>query len=169
MKRIITISTSLSLMLFITVGVAQERLWVSSDKAKLKAEKSASSETITSIPLGSEVTVIDIEGKWYRILSASGREGWIYRGRLSASPPVKETQNESGDLFAFMPGSKIRADEADTARSIRGLSDETEQYAKNRRTPAAYKRALDRVLAWSVEEREVEDFLRRGKVGEYAE
>ncbi|MFC1867646.1 SH3 domain-containing protein [Thermodesulfobacteriota bacterium] len=169
MKRIIMTSISLALMLSISIVIAQEKLWVSSDNAKLKADKSASSETITTIPLGTEVTVLVSEGKWYRVLIPSGREGWIYRGRLSDAPPAKETQKESEDLFAFMPGSKISADESDTARSIRGLSSETEQYAKNRRTPAAYKRALDRILAMSVEEREVEDFLRNGRVGEYAE
>lgn len=169
MKRIIITSISLALMLSISMAIAQDKLWVSSDNSALKADKSASSETITTIPFGSEVTVLASEGKWYRILTPSGREGWIYRGRLSDSPPPKETQKESEDLFAFMPGSKISADEADTARSIRGLSSETEEYSKNRRTPEAYKKALDHVLAMSVEKREVEDFLRKGRVGEYAE
>ena len=93
----------------------------------------------------------------------------MYRGRLSRTPPEEETQKqEEGGLFAFVPGSKIQADEADTARSIRGLSSETEEYARNSGTPAEYKRALDRVLAMSVSERELEMFLREGKIGEYA-
>jgi len=121
---------ALSLILFISVAVAQEKLWVSSESAKLKQEKQISSRTISTLPIGTEV--------------------------------------ESGDLFAFMPGSNIQADEADTARSIRGLSRETEQYANNRGTPAAYRSALDHVLAMGVEERELEEFLMKGKIGEYA-
>ncbi|MBW1912032.1 MAG: SH3 domain-containing protein [Deltaproteobacteria bacterium] len=158
----------LSLLLFISVAVAQEKLWVSSESAKLKQERKISSRTISTLPIGTEVEILISEGRWYRILAPSGEEGWMYRGRLSGSPPAKEVQDESGDLFAFMPGSSIQADEADTARSIRGLSRETEQYANNRGTPAAYRSALDRVLAMGVEERELERFLMKGKIGEYA-
>ena len=82
---------------------------------------------------------------------------------------TEEVQKESEDLFAFLPGSNIEADEANSARSIRGLSNETEQYAQNRQTPAAYQEALDRVLAMSVSQGEVEEFLKSGKIGEYSE
>lgn len=147
---------------------AQEKLWVSSDKAKLMSESSASSATVTTLPMGTEVTVLVKDGRWYNVSSAAGENGWIYRGRLSDSPPAEEVQKESEDLFAFMPGSSIQADEADTARSIRGLSPETEQYAKGKGTPAEYKAALDKVLALSIDERELNGFLSRGKIGEYA-
>ena len=98
----------------------------------------------------------------------SGQEGWIYGGRLSRTPPEKKSQDEAGNLFAGMSGSKIGADEADTSRSIRGLSSETEQYAKNRGTPDTYKKALDGVLSMGVTEQELEAFLMKGKIGEYA-
>ena len=168
MKRII-ICLTMVLLLSISVVLAQEKRWISSGRAKLKADKSASSETITTLSIGTEVTVIAQEGRWYRILTPSGEEGWIYRGRLSDSPPAEEIKEESDNLFAFMPGSSIEADEADTARSIRGLSRETEQYAQSRGTPTEYKRALDRVLAMGVSEQALEEFLRNGKIGEYAE
>ena len=119
--------------------------------------------------MGDEVTVLAFEGKWYNVLDPSGKEGWIYRGKLSDSPPAEEVQKESENLFAFFPGSKIEADEANSSRSIRGLSSETEQYAKNRQTPAACKMALDNVLAMSINEAELEEFLKNGKIGEYSE
>ncbi|HIJ20402.1 MAG TPA: SH3 domain-containing protein, partial [Deltaproteobacteria bacterium] len=64
--------------------------------------------------------------------------------------------------------SNIKADEASTGRSIRGLSEETEEYAKNKKTPQATKQALDQVLALQVSEKELQDFLKKGKIGEYA-
>lgn len=154
--------------LSISVVFAQDKLWVSSERAKLKADKKASSKTITTVKLGTEVSVLGSENRWYRIRVPSGEEGWMYRGKLSQSPPAKEVQEESENLLTSMTDSKIKADEADTSRSIRGLSSETEEYAKNRGTPAAYQKALDRVLALSVSEKELEEFLRQGKIGEYA-
>jgi uncharacterized protein YgiM (DUF1202 family) len=151
-----------------SVVFAQNKMWVTSGRAKLKTDKKASSKTIATLPMGTEVTVLASEKKWYRVRAASGEEGWMYRGRLSKSPPEQEAQNETDNLFSALPGSDIKADEADTSRSIRGLSSETEEYAKNRRTPANYKKALDQVLALSVSEGEVEKFLSKGKIGEYA-
>ena len=168
MKRNVLWLTAIVLVLCAGVVSGQEKMWVSSDRAKLKTGGSASSMTVTTLPMGAEVTVFEKEGRWYRTSSAAGEEGWIYRGRLSDSPPAEEVQKESEDLFAFMPGSSIQADEADTARSIRGLSPETEQYANSKGTPAEYKVVLDRILALGVNERELEVFLSRGKIGEYA-
>jgi uncharacterized protein YgiM (DUF1202 family) len=169
MNRFISVSIFFMLLFSISIVLAQEKLWVSSDQAKLKADQSASSETLDTLPMGTEVTVITQEDRWYEILEPSGKQGWIYRGRLSDSPPAEEIQKESEDLFAFLPGSNIEANQATTDRSIRGLSDETEQYAKNRQTPEAYKRALDNILAMSIGEKELEEFLKSGKIGEYAD
>jgi len=67
-----------------------------------------------------------------------------------------------------MQSSSISADEAQTSRSIRGLSKETEQYAQQRGTPEVYKKALDQVLAIRITDKEVAVFLKEGKIGEYA-
>jgi len=152
----------------ISVVFAQDKLWVSSERAQLKSDKSASSETIATVKLGTEVSVLGSENRWYKIRVPSGEEGWMYRGKLSQSPPAKEVQEESENLLTSLTDSKIKADEADTSRSIRGLSSETEEYAKNRGTPASYQKALDRVLALSVSAKELEEFLRQGEIGEYA-
>lgn len=159
---------AISLGLSISIVSAQDKLWVSSERAKLKSDKSASSETIATVKLGTEVSVLGSEKRWYKIRVPSGEEGWMYRGRLSQSPPAKEVQEESENLMTSLTDSKIQADEADTSRSMRGLSRETEEYAKNRGTPASYQKALDGVLAMSVSENELETFLRQGKIGEYA-
>ena len=90
------------------------------------------------------------------------------QGEAFKTPPAKETQEETGNLLTAMGGNEIRADEADTAQGIRGLSRETEQYAQNQGTPAGYKEALDRVLSLSVTEKELDTFLVEGKIGEYA-
>lgn len=142
-------------------------MWVTSDKARLKSTPKASSNTLATVPVGSKVSVLESKKRWYRVRISSGKKGWMYRGKLSDTPPAKETE-ESDNLFSSMQSSRISADEAQTSRSIRGLSKETEQYAQKRGTPEIYKKALDQVLAIRITDNEVDVFLKEGKIGEYA-
>jgi len=155
------------LCLSFSIVFAQESQWVTSEGAKLKTDHRASSKTIATLPIGTEVTVLDSEKRWRYIRTPSQQEGWIYRGRLSDSPPEKETEGTE-DLFGSLTGSGISADEADTGRSIRGLSKEANEYAKKTGTPVSYQKALDRVLAMRISEKELVVFLKKGKIGEYA-
>ena len=138
-------------------------MYVTSSGADLKSDKSASSSTVTTLSVGTKLSVISSSGKWYNVSAQSGQTGWIYRGKVSTSPP-----SGGGGLFGSSSGSSITLSQADTARSIRGLSPEAEQYAQNARVSPAAQRALDRVLARSVSDYEVDRFLKEGKIGEFA-
>lgn len=169
MKQILLFAAGVLMAgLFFSPAYGEESVWVASDGAKLKTDRSASSETISDLPIGTALKVLKSENRWHQVRTASGKEGWIYRGKVSDIPPQKETQ-DTGNLFAGMQASSISADEAHTSRSIRGLSKETEQYAKQRGTPEAYQKALDEVLAMRVTSKELEGFLRDGRIGEYAQ
>jgi uncharacterized protein YgiM (DUF1202 family) len=169
MKQILLFSACVvTAGLFLSSAAVAESLWVASEGSKLKMDRSASSSTVSELPVGTEVTVLQSEKSWYQVRTAAGQEGWIYRGKVSNVPPEKETQ-DTGNLFESLQASNITADEAHTSRSIRGLSKETEQYAKQRGTPEAYQKALDEVLAMRVTPQELEGFLRKGKIGEYAQ
>ncbi len=157
-----------SICLWAATAFAAETLWVTSDNAQLKESASASSRTIATVPIGVEVKVLKSEKRWHQIRIPSGEQGWMYRGRLSETAPEQASKEGGGDLFGTLASSNIKADEASTGRSIRGLSEETEEYAKNRNTPQATKEALDRVLALQISEQELQDFLKKGKIGEYA-
>jgi len=67
-----------------------------------------------------------------------------------------------------LPGSSVQVSAADTSRSIRGLSPAAKEYAASANTPEAYQDALDGVLALRVTDKEIEDFLIEGKIGEYS-
>ena len=152
---------------FVISAVAGGAMWVASENAKLKSAPKASSTTVVTLAVGVKVSVLKSGNRWYRIRTTSGKEGWMYRGKLSDTPPSKET-DESDNLFSAMQTSSISADEAQTSRSIRGLSKETEQYAEQRGTPEVYKKALDQVLAIRITDNQVDLFLKKGKIGEYA-
>ena len=155
------------LVLYAITVSAGGAMWVASENATLKSEPKASSTTLSTLAVGNKVSILESENRWYRIRTASGEEGWMYRGKLTDAPPSKETE-VSDNLFSSMQSSSISADEAQTSRSIRGLSKETEQYAQKRGTPEVYKKALDQVLAIRITDKEVAVFLKEGKIGEYA-
>ena len=74
-----------------------------------------------------------------------------------------------GGLLGSLSGSDINADAADSSRSIRGLSPEAKEYAKSTGTHQQSQDALDSVILRKVKEQEIDQFLKQGKIGEYAE
>jgi uncharacterized protein YgiM (DUF1202 family) len=168
MKRRYFLVALMAALVFSAVPVlAGGTMWVTSEKARLKSKPKASSTTLATVSVGAKVSVLESKKRWYKVRTSSGEKGWMYRGKLSDTPPAKETE-DSDNLFSSMQASSISADEAQTSRSIRGLSKETERYAQQRRTPEVYKKALDQVLAIRITDKEVDVFLKTGKIGEYA-
>ncbi|MFO7838097.1 MAG: SH3 domain-containing protein [Desulfosalsimonadaceae bacterium] len=152
---------------------AAQNLWVTSRSADLKADRSISSATVAELARGTELTVEASESRWYRVRTAKGHSGWVYRGKVSEQPPgaADEPSGEEGgldDMLGGLSGSSVDANAADSARSIRGLSPEAEAYARKTGTPEQSRKALDQVLSLAVSKEEVARFLKKGEVGEYA-
>jgi hypothetical protein len=165
-----SIVAGLALLLVATTAMAEEKRWVSSEGTTLKSEASATSENVADVVVGTEVAVVDSGGRWLKVRTTAGKEGWLYAGRVSDTPPVGEVSGSDGGLFGnTMQKSQINTAKADSARSIRGLSPETTQYAKNRGTPEVVKKSLDGVLLRKVSAKELKAFLQEGKIGEYAQ
>ncbi len=171
MKRISTILAALACTLCLALpALAQDKLFVASEGAKLKADKSASSDTVAELAVGTALSVQGQEDSWYKV-TAGGKSGWIYRGKVAATAP--EPSKQGGDnLFGGAGSSNIMVSEADSARSMRGLNESEQQAAKAAGRPvrplAEYKQALDKVLAEQVAKKELEQFLKAGRIGEYA-
>lgn len=167
-KRLFILSASIAVLFAILIDAsAQQKLWVTATNATLKSAAKSSSGTVANLKVGTELILMTQNGKWYQV-KADGKTGWIYRGKVSNSPPVKETA-EDDSLLGGMLDSNVRADAADTSRSIRGLSPEATAYADSTGTSPAYRKALDKVLAMKVREAEIANLLKNGKIGEYAQ
>jgi hypothetical protein len=148
-----------------SAALAQDRVWVSSAGTKLMASGTATAQVVAPLPLGTELSVLATKDTWLQVSTPEGKRGWVYRGKISTAKPA----GQGGGLFGAAGKSSISVASADTARSIRGLTPEAEQYAQNVQTPAVYKKAVDDVIALRVTQAEVEQFLKQGKIGEYAE
>lgn len=146
-----------------TWAMAQQNVWVSSSGTSLNAEASAFSKKVAPVDKGTRLNVLEEKDKWLKVSTDKGDNGWIYRGKVSNAKP----EDDSGGLFGSLGGG-ITADSADTSRSIRGLSPEAEEYAKATGAPAENKKALDEILEMKVTEEEIAEFLKKGKIGEFA-
>ena len=169
MRKTVVSMLALMLVLAGTASLAEEKRWVSSDGTTLKSEASVSSADVAPLPVGMELSVIESGGRWLKVKTSNGKEGWVYAGRVADTPPSAEVTGESGLFGDTLQSSQIKTAKADSARSIRGLSPEVDQYAKQRGTPESFKKELDKVLARKVSPKELRAFLKEGKIGEYAE
>ncbi|MCP4107356.1 MAG: SH3 domain-containing protein [Desulfobacteraceae bacterium] len=151
-------------------AIAVEKVWVYSKGASLKADKKASSETITSLPADTELDVLSLEKRWYHVSTDSGEKGWIFRGKVTDTPPGEENEDEDEEsLLDDLSDSGILLAAADTSRSIRGKKQKTKAYEQETETEEKYIRALDTVLSFYTTDDETESFLEQGRIGEYAE
>lgn len=170
MRKASILAALACMLMFSGAALAQSQLFVSGEGAKLKSDKTASSDTIAELPLGTALSVQGQEESWYKV-STGGKTGWIYRGKVSETAPAPSQQG-GDNLFANAGGSNIMVSEADSARSMRGLNASEQDAARAAgRAPrplSDYKAALDKVLATKVEKRDVENFLKAGRIGEYA-
>lgn len=143
--------------------------WVVGSGTALKSEAAATSADIVPLEVGAQVQVLENAGRWLKVKTAGKETGWVFAGRLSTQPPVAEVAAGEGLFAATSQQSQIEIAQADSARSVRGLSAETESYAKERGTPQEYRKALDQILARQVSKEDVTAFMRSGKLGEYAQ
>jgi len=149
-----------------------ERVWVSSFDAKLKADKTASSQTLAVLTVGAELTVNSENDRWYLVTAQDGKKGWIYRGKVSSEPPQPSGEKTEGDsvgkLLTGLTGSRIGSGEVDTSRSMRMLSVEKKKKQDGSQPDQNYEEALESVLSRRITDIRVDQFLEAGKIGEYA-
>lgn len=143
--------------------------WVVGAGTTLKSGATATSADIVPLEVGTQVLVLENAGRWLKVQTAAKKTGWVFAGRLSSTPPVTEVAASAGLFAASAQQSQIEIAKADSARSVRGLSPETENYARERGTPQEYRQALDQILARQVRKEEVTAFMRAGKLGEFAQ
>jgi uncharacterized protein YgiM (DUF1202 family) len=168
MRKTAVATLVLCLFFAATMAMAEETCWVSSSGTTLKSFGSVSAEDVASLPVGTALQVVERAGRWVEVKTGDGQQGWVYAGRVADTAPEAEVSEEAGLFGDLFQDSQIQTAKADSARSIRGLSPETEYYARQRGTPAAYQKALDGVLTRKVSTEDLRAFLSQGHIGEYA-
>ena len=142
-----------------------ETVYVRSPSAEIRSGRTVLDRRIERVPHGTPLEVLEREGQWILVKTPQGNEGWVYASRTAAEKP----EEESGLLAKL--GREFRGEAAETAATAgaRGLDKMAEEYARRAGVGPAHIAAINRLEGFSarVTEQQVQEFLRKGKVGEY--
>ena len=159
---------SVTLIILLPSLVFATTVYVKKVKTKITEAPSSRSRTVAVINPGIPLEVIDRKGKFYYVKLSSGKKGWVFKFKVTFKKPTKENQDEA--LFALLVGErKIKADEASTGGSIRGLNRISERDAKSRGIKPEHIQAVKNMEKFKVSPEELELFQSEGRLGEYSE
>ena len=154
----------------VTVGVFSgialaETVFVQAKTAKLRAGKTSLDRVVADLKYGEVLEVLKKEGDWLEVSTAAGVRGWIFANKTMATKP------SSGDEALAKLGKSFRRREASdvtASAGARGLDKASETYANKAGITQQDRDTVDRMTAYQIADQEVEDFLKEGRLGEYA-
>ncbi len=130
---------------------------------KIYQEASARSKVVETIGAGKEVATTGTEGKFFKVTTPSGQNGFVFKFKLGKSAP------ENGGNLSSLKGEKMAVRESTSSSSIRGLSAVSEEHAEKKGISKADIQAVKDMENYSVPANEVDQFLSNRKLGEYQE
>lgn len=139
--------------------------YVKSSGTKMNAEESSSSKVISVLSSGAAVNV-QSKGKRFYKVSAGGKTGYIFKFKLTQTKPGG---GGGGGLDSLVGGQKMAASESSSGSSIRGLSPISEDYAKDKGIKSENVAAVRQMEGFGVSRTAVDQFLKEGELGEYAQ
>lgn len=143
-----------------------ETLYIAAKSAQLRSGKTSLDPVVATLKLGETVQVVKREDRWLQVKTANGVTGWIYDNKVSASKPA------SGDSELAALGRSMRGTDASAVTAsagARGLDKASGVYANRSGITQQQRAAVDRMTAYKISDEEVQEFLKSGKLGEYAE
>jgi hypothetical protein len=177
-------------------GKKGDTKYVNTSTAQLKADKTASANTVKDLARGTKLKVLDQgDGRWLQVALAdnSSVSGWVFFNKLTDDKP-KDVQ----DRLAL--GGGLKTSDLETGGAIRGLKKASQAYAQKNLNPADRDKATQDIhriqtfpltlqdfdknknqnldaaeLKLANEEykrwvqQRLDQFLKDGKLGEYAE
>lgn len=162
-----TAAAALGLTLFLGAAspARAETLYVRAEDATLRSAADAGAAEIGPVARGTELTVVSREGSWIQV-QAAGKTGWIHKLKTATEKP-----DTSGSALASLGAAGSRdsyVKEAESGRAARGLSPMAEKYAQNKALSPESIAAVKRMEQVVISKKEIEGFLKEGKLGEYA-
>ena len=111
---------------------------------------------VATLKAGDKLDKLGAQGAWFQVKTAAGATGWVHS---SAVEVPKFT------LLAMSGGTKTQATAKEAALAGKGFSKEIEDNYRGK-NPSLSFAWVDRMLALKTAPAQVEDFLKKGKLGE---
>ena len=173
MNRFRVFTRQCVMMLSLIVGnwmfadiVLAETMFVQAKTAQLRAGKTSLDKVTADLRFGDQLEVLRKDGNWVEVKTTGGQQGWIFSNKLTSTKPSAS----DGELASL--GKSFRQKEASNVTASagsRGLDKASETYAKQANITKDVQDSVDRMAAYRITDQEVEDFLQKGRLGEYAQ
>ena len=142
-----------------------ETVFVQAKTAQLRAGKTSLDPVVANVKHGEALQVRKTEDKWMEVETGSGITGWIFSTKTTTVKP-SGSEDELSKLGRSFRGKE--ASDATASAGARGLDKVSEEYAKRSGISQRDRDTVDRMTAYKITDQEVEDFLKKGELGEYA-
>lgn len=162
----LAIMVSLVTALTMTDAASGETLYVAAKSAQLRSGKTSLDPVVATLKLGEPLEVVKRDDRWVQIRTAKGVTGWIFSNHVSASKPA------GGDNELAALGQSVRRTDASAVTAsagARGLDKASEDYANRAGITQQHREAVDRMTAYKIPDQDIQEFLKSGRLGEYAE
>lgn len=143
-----------------------ETVYVQAKTAQLRAGKTSLDKVTANLRFGDPLDVVRRDGNWIEARTGGGASGWIFANKVSATKPSE------GDSDLATLGQSFRRKDASgvtASAGSRGLDKVSEGYAKQAGITKDVQDAVDRMAAYRLSDQDVEEFLKSGRLGEYAQ
>ncbi len=176
-RTIITCLVAILIVGMVTTVALADDMWVKAKNAELKDNPKGAAKTLVKIPFGAKVDAGSKKRRW-RSVSYKGKKGWVYGGTLADDEPEEDPSLKAED------GSSLSSEDVDASSAVRGVGPTATKYAdanavtKQHRVFLDYHQSFvvsDRVITELPPNRElvtakdIENFMRGGKLGPYAD
>lgn len=155
----------ISILCLSNVAIA-ETVYVQAKSATLRSGTTSLSRVVGSLSYGQGLELLGKREHWYKVKSQNGLVGWIYHTKVGVDKPSgKESRLAAlGKDFRHTRSSSITG-----TAGVRGLDEFSAGYANRAGIATRHRVAVDRMTNYRLTDREVEAFLKSGRLGEYAE
>jgi hypothetical protein len=140
-------------------------VYVIAKTAQIRSGKTSLDPVVATLQYGQALEVLAREGKWVLVRTDSGAKGWIFATKVSETKP-----SGAGNELAALGERFRRGDSGVTASAgARGLDKASESYADRVGITKQHRDAVDRMTGYKISDEDIQEFLKSGRLGEYAE
>jgi SH3-like domain-containing protein len=146
----------LAALLIVSIVIA-ETLIIKVKTTNLRKEPKFYSPTIVVLKAGESVEKIETKGDWFKVKTTKGTIGWLH----SSAVQTKKLRLASTDKSL-----RSSASAEEVAMASKGFNKQVEDSYKAKHGDVSYA-WVDRMLKLTVSAKQIESFLKRGKLGEF--
>lgn len=156
-KRPIPLTVTTSLLILVVALLVAETLTVKVQTTSLRGTPKFYAPAVQALKAGDKVEKIAAQGGWIQVKTSGGVVGWVHSSAVEVP---------KFDLMASNQGLKTQASASEVALAGKGFNKQVEESyrAKNKDLSFAW---VDRMLQIKIAAAKVEEFLKKGKLGEF--